>query len=79
MTTGTGCAHFMREPGTENSITMMMKMGAFGNHIEVQRFTPDNPGKYRIVLKTMRPIKQCDLEYNARKLPQTFHIMRPLI
>ena len=45
MTTGTGCAHFMREPGTDNSITMMMKMGAFGNHIEVQRFTPDNPGK----------------------------------
>ena len=40
----TGCAHWMREPGTDNSITMQMKLGVFGNHIEVQRFTPDNTG-----------------------------------
>ena len=40
----TGCAHWMREPGTDNSITMQMKLGVFGNHIEVLRFTPDNTG-----------------------------------
>ena len=47
--------------------------------IERQRTRKMERKSYRIVLKTMRPIKQCDLEYNARKLPQTFHIMRPLI
>ena len=45
--TMTGIAHWMREPGTDNSITAQYKDGGvFGSdYVEVQRFTPDNIGK----------------------------------
>ena len=44
ISTSSGCAHWMREPGTDNSITMMGKTGIFSSDVEVQRFTPDNRG-----------------------------------
>ena len=45
--TMTGIAHWMREPGTDNSITAQYKDGGLlgSDYVEVQRFTPDNIGK----------------------------------
>ena len=42
--TKSGCAHWMRETGTDNSITFQLKQGSFleDNYVEVQRFRPDN-------------------------------------
>ena len=33
--TTTGCAHWMREPGTDNSINIQGKIGIMGPHLEV--------------------------------------------
>ena len=41
--TMSGCTHWLREPGTDNSIYFQLKMNILGsNYVEVQRFTPDN-------------------------------------
>jgi len=42
--TKSGCAHWQREPNTDNSIYMMLKAGGIlsNDYVEVQRFTPDN-------------------------------------
>ena len=55
--TMSGIAHWMREPGTDNSITGQYKIGGvFGkDYYEVQRFTPDNTGK--LILKKMDCIR----------------------
>ena len=43
MITMSGCTHWMREPGTDNSIYFQWKMNMLGSdYVEVQRFTPDN-------------------------------------
>ena len=45
-----GCAHWMREPGTDNSITIRYRgtpLNIFKrDYVEVIRFTPNNTGMY---------------------------------
>lgn len=40
--TTTTCAHWMREPGTDNSINVFMKIGMTGPYYEVLRFRPEH-------------------------------------
>ena len=42
--TKSGCTHWMREPGTDNSINFQMKQGSFlqEDYVEVQRYKPNN-------------------------------------
>jgi len=43
MMTMSGCTHWLREPGTDNSIYFQWKMNMLGkDYVQVQRFTPDN-------------------------------------
>jgi len=37
-----GCTHWMREPGTDNSINIATKLGLTGPHLEVYRWTPEH-------------------------------------
>ena len=45
-----GCAHWMREPGTDNSITFRYRgtpLNIFArDYVEIIRFTPNNTGKF---------------------------------
>ena len=42
--TKSGCTHWMREPGTDNSINFQIKQGSFlqEDYVEVQRYKPNN-------------------------------------
>lgn len=54
----TGCAHPHREPGTDNSIWFMTRIGLTGkSFIEVQRYKPTDAFKEYEVITTFEPVK----------------------
>jgi len=54
----TGCAHWMREPGTDNSINFQMKKGLTGPPwVEVQRYRPEDTYQTPQVVATFTPTR----------------------
>jgi len=54
----TGCAHWMREPGTDNSINFQVKKGLTGPPwVEVQRYRPEDSYQDPQVVATFKPTR----------------------
>jgi len=53
-----GCAHWMREPGTDNSINIATKIGLTGPHLEVYRWRPEHSYQHPEIITTFKPIKE---------------------
>jgi len=52
-----GCTHYMREPGTDNSINIATKLGFTGPYYEVHRWKPENLYQEPEVLARFKPKK----------------------
>merc|ERR1711936_234787 len=50
-----GCAHYMREPGTDNSIMINTRLGLTGPYMEVHRYRPEHAYKDPEVLAKFKP------------------------
>lgn len=54
----TGCAHWMREPGTDNSLNFQVKKGLTGPPwVEVQRYRPQDTYQSPQVVATFKPTR----------------------
>jgi len=53
--TVSGCTHYMREPGTDNSININTKIGFTGPYYEVHRYKPENTYQDPEVVATFKP------------------------
>ena len=53
--TVSGCAHYMREPGTDNSININAKIGLTGPYYEVHRYKPENTYQAPEVIAKFKP------------------------
>lgn len=56
--TTSGCAHWMREPGTDNSIMINSRIGLTGAHLEVRRYKPEHSYQQPEVITKFKPKKQ---------------------
>ena len=55
--TVSGCTHWMREPGTDNSINVVTKIGLTGSHYEVLRWRPEHSYQEPETVATFTPKK----------------------
>jgi len=53
-----GCTHWMREPGTDNSINIATKVGLTGPHLEVYRWTPQHSYQEPEIIAKFTPKRQ---------------------
>jgi len=53
-----GCTHWQREPGTDNSINIATKAGLYGPHLEVYRWRPEHSYSEPEVVTTFKPKKE---------------------